>query len=127
MVTAQSPVTKLTENYVLRRRVGAFPFAKIRGEESEKELKGGKEQRERHGKGNKDKNNPVFWYITPCSPLKINRRFGGTCRLHLQGRRIIQGRNKYEASRAWLACRLYPSSGGGEDRQYLKRRTHRHG
>jgi hypothetical protein len=25
----------------------------------------------------------VFWDITPSSPLKINRRFGGTCRLHL--------------------------------------------
>jgi hypothetical protein len=27
----------------------------------------------------------IFWDITPCSPLKVNRRFGGTCRLHLQG------------------------------------------
>jgi cellulose synthase/poly-beta-1,6-N-acetylglucosamine synthase-like glycosyltransferase len=25
-----------------------------------------------------------FWDITPCSPLKVNRRFGGTYRLHLQ-------------------------------------------
>jgi hypothetical protein len=25
----------------------------------------------------------VFWDITP---LKVNRRFGGTCRLHFQGR-----------------------------------------
>jgi hypothetical protein len=23
----------------------------------------------------------IFWDITPCSPLKVNRRFGGTCRL----------------------------------------------
>jgi hypothetical protein len=30
----------------------------------------------------------IFWDITPCSPLKINRRFGGTYRLHLQGRKI---------------------------------------
>jgi hypothetical protein len=28
----------------------------------------------------------IFWVITPCSPLKINRRFRGTYRLHLQGR-----------------------------------------
>jgi hypothetical protein len=28
--------------------------------------------------------------ITPCSPLKVNRRFRGTCRLHLQSRRISQ-------------------------------------
>jgi hypothetical protein len=27
--------------------------------------------------------NPVFWDITLCSPLKVKRRFGGTCRLHL--------------------------------------------
>jgi hypothetical protein len=32
--------------------------------------------------------NPIFWDITQCSPLKVNRCFGGTCRLHLQGRRI---------------------------------------
>jgi hypothetical protein len=26
----------------------------------------------------------VFWYMTPCSPLKVNRLFGGTFRLHLK-------------------------------------------
>jgi hypothetical protein len=26
----------------------------------------------------------LFWYITPCSPLKVNQRFGGICGLHLQ-------------------------------------------
>jgi hypothetical protein len=39
----------------------------------------------------------IFWYITPCSPLKGNRRFGGTYRLHLQGRIISQARNQCEA------------------------------
>jgi hypothetical protein len=38
----------------------------------------------------------IFWDITPCSPLKFNRHFGGTCRLHLQGRRISQARNQRE-------------------------------
>jgi hypothetical protein len=28
----------------------------------------------------------IFWDITPCSLVKVNRRFGGTYRLHLQGR-----------------------------------------
>jgi hypothetical protein len=28
-----------------------------------------------------------YWDITPCSPLTVNRRFGGAYRLHLQGRR----------------------------------------
>jgi hypothetical protein len=26
----------------------------------------------------------IFWDITPCSPLGVNRRFGGTYRLHIQ-------------------------------------------
>jgi hypothetical protein len=26
----------------------------------------------------------IFWDIAPCSPLKINRRFGGTYHLHIQ-------------------------------------------
>jgi hypothetical protein len=30
----------------------------------------------------------VFLDITPCSPLKVNRRFGGTYRLHLRSRRL---------------------------------------
>jgi hypothetical protein len=29
----------------------------------------------------------IFWDMTPCSLLSCNRRFGGTYRLHLQGRR----------------------------------------
>jgi hypothetical protein len=29
----------------------------------------------------------IFWDITPCSPLSVNRRFGGTYRLHLHGRK----------------------------------------
>jgi hypothetical protein len=39
----------------------------------------------------------VFWDVPPCSPFKINRRFGGTCRLHLEGRRISQAGNQREA------------------------------
>jgi hypothetical protein len=37
---------------------------------------------------------PSSWGITLCSPLKVNRRFGGTYRLHLQGRRISRARNQ---------------------------------
>jgi hypothetical protein len=41
---------------------------------------------------NRDEHNQtkssIFWDITPCSSWKVNRRFGGTCRLHLQGRKI---------------------------------------
>jgi hypothetical protein len=34
---------------------------------------------------------------TPYSPLKDNRRFGGTCRFRIEGRRISQARSQHEA------------------------------
>jgi hypothetical protein len=43
----------------------------------------------------------IFWDITLCSPLNVNRRFGGTYRLHLQGRRISWARNQQSS-----ACHL---------------------
>jgi hypothetical protein len=39
-----------------------------------------------------------FLCYTPCRPLEVNRRFGGTRRLHFQGRRTSQERNQHEAS-----------------------------
>jgi hypothetical protein len=41
----------------------------------------------------------ILWDIMPCSPLKVNRRFGGTGHLHLQGRRVSRARNQCE--RRW--------------------------
>jgi hypothetical protein len=38
----------------------------------------------------------IFWDITPYSPLSINRRFGGTYSLHLQGKKISRARNQRE-------------------------------
>jgi hypothetical protein len=35
--------------------------------------------------------------MTPCSPLCVSRRFGGTYRLHLQGRRNVQQRTSKQA------------------------------
>jgi hypothetical protein len=35
-----------------------------------------------------------FWVMTPCSVLKVNLRFGGTC-LHRQSRTISQARNQH--------------------------------
>jgi hypothetical protein len=32
----------------------------------------------------------ILWEVTPCSLLRCNRRFGGTYRLHLRGRRKFQ-------------------------------------
>jgi hypothetical protein len=45
----------------------------------------------------KDLSHRVVFWDTSCSPLKVNRRFGGTCRLHLQVRRMSQIRNYREA------------------------------
>jgi hypothetical protein len=39
---------------------------------------------------------------TPGNPLKFNRRFGGTRRLNLQGRKIYQVKNQHEKS-----CKLH--------------------
>jgi hypothetical protein len=36
----------------------------------------------------------VYPDISPCSPLKVNRLFGGKYWLHLQDRRISKGRNR---------------------------------
>jgi hypothetical protein len=36
-------------------------------------------------------------FYLSCSPLKVNRRFGGTCRLHLQRWRVVQAWNQHEA------------------------------
>jgi hypothetical protein len=41
----------------------------------------------------------IFWDITPCSPLKVNQRFGGTYRLYLQGRRISRAKDRRERRR----------------------------
>jgi hypothetical protein len=44
----------------------------------------------------------VFLAMTPCIPLKGDRRLGGTCRLHLQGRRISHERHQREESSSML-------------------------
>jgi hypothetical protein len=46
----------------------------------------------------------VFWDIIPCSPLKVNRRFGGTDRFHLEGCRISRTRNQRESR--WQALKM---------------------
>jgi hypothetical protein len=49
-----------------------------------------------------------FWDTAPCSPLKVNRHFGGIYlyRFHLEGQRISRARNHREAgNRA-----LFPAS-----------------
>jgi hypothetical protein len=43
--------------------------------------------------------NSIFWDITPCSPLEVNRSLGVTHSLHLQGCRVGQARNKHGADK----------------------------
>jgi hypothetical protein len=43
----------------------------------------------------------VFWVITSCSPLKDNRRLGGTFRLHLHGRRLSQETKQQQSASFW--------------------------
>jgi hypothetical protein len=39
----------------------------------------------------------IFWDINLCSPLEVNQRFGRTCHLHIQGKRVGQVRNQHKA------------------------------
>jgi hypothetical protein len=48
----------------------------------------------------------VFWHITPCSPLKVNVRFGVTCSFHLKGRRL----RKWQAAFALISWSTYFST-----------------
>jgi hypothetical protein len=36
--------------------------------------------------------NAVFWGVVPCKCSRLNRRFGGSYHLHLQGRKIRERR-----------------------------------
>jgi hypothetical protein len=60
----------------------------------------------------------VIWDIALCSPLKVNRLFGGTCGPHLQDRRISQARrNQHEAgSKQSLLGLFFDSEDGGDVR-----------
>jgi hypothetical protein len=51
----------------------------------------------------------IFWDMTPCSPLSVNRLFGGTYRLYLQGRR-----NKFskKSTSKQMASFFDPEDGG---------------
>jgi hypothetical protein len=54
----------------------------------------------------------IVWDIMPCSSLKINRCFGGTCRLHFQDSKISRTRNQLEAIiKHRSACYLLNAAG----------------
>jgi hypothetical protein len=75
-----------------------------------------------------------FWDITLFSPVKV-KRFGGTCRLHLQVRRINQKRNQRESR--WQAvgvlfdtedgCGMFLRNAGWISTDYYSYCLHLHG
>jgi hypothetical protein len=54
------------------------------------------ERQNESGRTMRNLKSSIFWDITPYSPLKANRSFGGTCQLHLQGGRINQARKSVD-------------------------------
>jgi hypothetical protein len=65
-----------------------------------------------HMASNNMSKSTIFSDITPCSPLKVNRRFGGTYCLRLQGRRLSRARNQlcsafHLLSHRFLACLIF--------------------
>jgi hypothetical protein len=54
--------------------------------------------------------NSIFWDTTPCGPMKVNWRFGGTYRHHLRDLIIRKARNQHEVGSklcfAWFLVRL---------------------
>jgi hypothetical protein len=51
---------------------------------------------------NRTLNSAIPWNVTQCSRVKVYRHFGGTYRLHLQGRK----RNEHEGETSRAACCL---------------------
>jgi hypothetical protein len=56
----------------------------------------------------------IFWDIKARSLLKVNRRFGGTYRLHLQVRRIREARNQCEGKCTCFHGLLFGPEDGGD-------------
>jgi hypothetical protein len=56
----------------------------------------------------------IFLDIAPCSPLKVILRFGGTYRLHLQGRIISQQETSVKSSACRLAGLFFDPEDGGD-------------
>jgi hypothetical protein len=51
----------------------------------------------------------IFWDLAPCSPY-VNRRFGGTYHLHLQGRKSL----RQETSDQQVAGLIFDCEHGGD-------------
>jgi hypothetical protein len=54
--------------------------------------------------------NSIFWDITPHKSVEVNRHFGGTYRLHLQGWRVNQATITLFACFVLFSCLAYSSN-----------------
>lgn len=52
--------------------------------------------------------NTIFWYVTPCSLVKVQRRLGRICLVHLQARR--ESRKRESAFLFLVSCSAYSST-----------------
>jgi hypothetical protein len=58
--------------------------------------------------------NAIFWDVAPCRS-SVNRRFGGTYRLHLQGRKIRTGGSVCSHQLMLVPCsRIFYLEDGGD-------------
>jgi hypothetical protein len=46
----------------------------------------------------------IFWDMTSCIPFKVDRYFGGICRLSIQGWRVIQAIYQHEVGSKPASC-----------------------
>jgi hypothetical protein len=56
----------------------------------------------------------IFWDMTLCSPLSVNRRFGGTYRLHLHGRRNKFSKNQQVSTTCLPPAWFFDPEDGGD-------------
>jgi hypothetical protein len=78
-------------------------------------------------------NTYIYWSVTPCSPVKVNRRFEWICRFHLQGTIISHARKQcdswWQAEQLYdVSCLLYSSAlkmeaKSSSERFYVQRTT----
>jgi hypothetical protein len=95
-LAVQSVTTNDSYTIANNDRVGILSFINTDHGYWLKNVKNGSEKQPQHNDGFY----LLGYTVIPCSPLKLNRHLGGTCRLHLQDRRISQARNQQVASRA---------------------------
>jgi hypothetical protein len=63
---------------------------------------------------NSELESSIFGDITPCSQLNANRRYGGTCRFHLQSRKVSQVEPCFACCLHHAGFSLFNTEDGGD-------------